>query len=388
MDHDERLAALRLHLASGIGPRLFAALVEHFGSACAAAEASAGALAAVRGIGPDSAARLREGIAAADAEAEFQKAQDAGVRILVRGEPDYPIALSYLADAPPVLYVKGTLEAEDARAMAVVGMRKCSLYGQDQAERLAGGLARCGFTIVSGLARGIDSAAHRGALAAGGRTIAVLGNGLATVYPPENRKLAEAVVARGALVTEFPMDFGVAPENFPRRNRIIAALSLGVIVVEAGRQSGALITARLGAELGKEVFAVPNRVDAPGAAGVHALIRDGAKLVESVADVLEEFPDLGLQAPAAADAGAGPAPAPGDPTAATARQGTLGLRASLSPEESQLVEVMDGEPLALDTLIQRTGLAPARVSGALTLLELKGLVRALPGGQFALRKSS
>jgi len=388
MDHDERLAALRLHLASGIGPRLFAALVEHFGSACAAAEASAGALAAVRGIGPDSAARLREGIAAADAEAEFQKAQDAGVRILVRGEPDYPIALSYLADAPPVLYVKGTLEAEDARAMAVVGMRKCSLYGQDQAERLAGGLARCGFTIVSGLARGIDSAAHRGALAAGGRTLAVLGNGLARVYPPENTKLAEAVVARGALVTEFPMDFGVAPENFPRRNRIIAALSLGVIVVEAGRQSGALITARLGAELGKEVFAVPNRVDAPGAAGVHALIRDGAKLVESVADVLEEFPDLGLQAPAAADAGAGPAPAPGDPTAATARQGTLGLRASLSPEESQLVEVMDGEPLALDTLIQRTGLAPARVSGALTLLELKGLVRALPGGQFALRKSS
>ena len=388
MDHDERLAALRLHLASGIGPRLFAALVEHFGSACAAAEASAGALAAVRGIGPDSAARMREGIAAADAEAEFQKAQDAGVRILVRGEPDYPIALSYLADAPPVLYVKGTLEAEDARAMAVVGMRKCSLYGQDQAERLAGGLARCGFTIVSGLARGIDSAAHRGAMAAGGRTIAVLGNGLATVYPPENRKLAEAVVARGALVTEFPMDFGVAAENFPRRNRIIAALSLGVIVVEAGRQSGALITARLGAELGKEVFAVPNRVDAPGAAGVHALIRDGAKLVESVADVLEEFPDLGLQAPAAADAGAGPAPAPGDPTAATARQGTLGLRASLSPEESQLVEVMDGEPLALDTLIQRTGLAPARVSGALTLLELKGLVRALPGGQFALRKSS
>jgi DNA processing protein len=387
MDREERLAALRLHLVTGIGPRLFAALVEHFGSARAAAEASAGAIAAVRGIGTDSAARMREGIAAADPETEMAKADAAGVRILVRGEPDYPIALTYLADAPPVLYVKGTLVPEDARAMAVVGMRKCSLYGQDQAERLAGGLARCGFTIVSGLARGIDSAAHRGAMAAGGRTIAVLGNGLSTVYPPENRKLAEAVVARGALVTEFPMDFGVAAENFPRRNRVIAALSLGVIVVEAGRQSGALITARLAAELGKEVFAVPNRVDAPGAAGAHALIRDGAKLVESVADVLEEFPDLGLQAPAAADA-AGPAPAPGEPTAAAARQGTLGLRASLSPEESQLVEVMDGEPLALDALIQQTGLAAARVSGALTLLELKGLVRALPGGRFALRKAT
>ena len=387
MDRDERLAALRLHLVTGIGPRLFAALVEHFGSARAAADAGAGALAAVRGIGTDSAARMREGIAAADPETEMAKADAAGVRILVRGDPDYPIALSYLTDAPPVLYVKGTLEAEDAQAMAVVGMRKCSLYGQDQAERLAGGLARCGFTIVSGLARGIDSAAHRGAMAAGGRTIAVLGNGLSTVYPPENRKLAEAVVARGALVTEFPMDFGVAAENFPRRNRIIAALAMGVIVVEAGRQSGALITARLGAELGKEVFAVPNRVDAPGAAGAHALIRDGAKLVESVADVLEEFPDLGLQAPAAADA-AGPAPAPGDPTAAAARQGTLGLRASLSLEESRIMEVMDGEPLALDTLIQRTGLAPARVSGALTLLELKGLVRALTGGRFALRKAT
>jgi len=388
MDRDERLAALRLHLVTGIGPRLFAALLEHFGSARVAADAGPGALAAVRGIGPDSAARLREGIAAADPETEMAKADAAGVRILVRGDPDYPIALSYLADAPPVLYVKGTLVPEDAQAMAVVGMRKCSLYGQDQAERLAGGLARCGFTIVSGLARGIDSAAHRGAMAAGGRTIAVLGNGLATVYPPENRKLAEAVVARGALVSEFPMDFGVAAENFPRRNRIIAALSMGVIVVEAGRQSGALITARLGAELGKEVFAVPNRVDAPGAAGVHALIRDGAKLVESVADVLEEFPDLGIQAPAAADAAAGPAPAPGEPTAAAARQGTLGLRASLSPEESRIMEVMDGEPLVLDALIQRTGLAPARVSGALTLLELKGLVRALPGGRFALRKSS
>jgi DNA processing protein len=384
MDRDERLAALRLHLVSGIGPRLFGALVEHFGSARAAAEAGAGAMAAVRGIGTDSAARMREGIATADPETEMAKADAAGVRILVRGEPDYPIALTYLTDAPPVLYVKGTLVPGDAQAMALVGMRKCSLYGQDQAERLAGGLARCGFTIVSGLARGIDSAAHRGAMDAGGRTIAVLGNGLATVYPPENRKLAETVVAHGALVTEFPMDFGVAAENFPRRNRIIAALSMGVIVVEAGRQSGALITARLGAELGKEVFAVPNRVDAPGAAGAHALIRDGAKLVESVADVLEEFPDLGLQAPA----GAGPAPAPGDPTAAGARQGTLGLRASLSPEESQLVEAMDGEPLALDALIQRTGLAPARVSGALTLLELKGLVRALPGGHFALRKSS
>jgi len=390
MNHDERLAALRLHLTTGIGPRLFAALTEHFGSARAATEASAAALAEIRGIGRDSAAKMREAMLAADPEAEFQKAEAAAVRIIVRGEPEYPIALTYLTDAPPVLYVKGTLVPEDAQAMAVVGMRKCSLYGQDQAERLAAGLARSGFTIVSGLARGIDSAAHQAAMAAGGRTIAVLGNGLSRVYPPENRKLAEAIIAHGALVSEFPMDVREAAENFPRRNRIIAALSLGVIVVEGGRHSGALITARLAAELGKEVFAVPNRVDAPGAAGVHALIRDGAKLVESVADVLDEFSDLGIAAPAEQTAAG--APPPGDearegaPPAAP-RQQTLGLKAALSDDESRLVAVMDGEPLGLDVLIQRSGLTPAKVSGALTLLELKGFVRALPGGRFALRRS-
>lgn len=373
MGDEERLAAMRLHLATGIGPRLFSALTERFGSARAAAEASASALAQIRGIGPDSAARIREGLDRADPGAELEKAASHGVTICICGEPEYPIALTYLTDAPPVLYVKGTLVREDAQALGVVGMRKCSLYGEDQAQRLAGGLARAGFTIVSGLARGIDSAAHKGALAAGGRTLAVLGNGLATVYPPENKRLAEAVAARGALVSEFPMEAGPAAENFPRRNRLLAALSLGIIVVEAGKQSGSLITARLAAELGKEVFAVPNRVDAPGAAGVHALIRDGAKLVESVADVLDEFPDLGVAAPAGEDA---------------ARQGTLALKANLSAEEARLMEVLDGEPAPLDVLASRAGVGAAKAAGAMTLLELKGLVRALPGGRFIARTKS
>jgi DNA processing protein len=291
---------------------------------------------------------------------------------VVRGEPDYPIALNYLTDAPPVLYVKGTIVPEDAQAIAIVGMRKCSLYGDEQAARLAGGLVRAGFTIVSGLARGIDSSAHKAALAAGGRTLAIQGRGLAEVYPPENKRLAEAVAEHGALVSEFAMDVGPAPENFPRRNRILAALALGVVVVEAGRQSGALITARLAAELGKEVFAVPNRVDAPGAAGSHALIRDGAKLVESVADILDEFPDLELAA------------APGEDAA---RQGTLNLKANISPEEARIIEVLDGEPVGLDDLAQRASLPTPRVSAALTLLELKGFIRALPGGRFARRKA-
>jgi DNA processing protein len=344
--------------------------MEHFGSAREAGEASAAALAEVPGIGPQTADKLREAIAQVDARAEFDRATAAGVRVIVRGEPEYPVALTYLFDAPPALFVKGTLVREDAQAIGIVGMRKCSLYGEDQAQRLAGGLARSGFTIVSGLARGIDTAAHKAALAAGGRTIAVLGNGLAQVYPPENAKLAVAVAERGALLSEFPMDVEPRAENFPRRNRILAALSLGVIVVEAGKQSGSLITARLAAELGKAVFAVPNRVDAPGASGVHALIRDGAKLVESVADVLDELPNLGVK------------PAAGEQDAAEA---TLALKVKLSPEEARLIEVMDGEPLGVDVLASRAGLAAPKVSGALTLLELKGLVRALPGGRFVKR---
>jgi len=370
MDEHEQLAALRLHLASGVGPRTYAALVERFGTPSAAVTASERDLVSVAGIGDQTAAGIRSSLDAADPEAELKRAQEAGVGLLFRGEPDYPVALSYLADAPPVLYVKGSLCREDAQAMAVVGMRKCSLYGQDQAERLAGGLARTGFTVVSGLARGIDSAAHRGALAAGGRTVAVLGNGLATVYPPENNRLAEAIVERGALVSEFPMAIEPRAENFPRRNRILAALSLGVIVVEAGYRSGSLITARLAAELGKEVFAVPNRVDAPGAAGVHALIRDGAKLVASLADVLEEFPSLGIAAPAGENA---------------PHEERIALKANLSPEEARLTEILDSEPAGLDVLAQRSGLGASQASAALTLLELKGLVRALPGGQFAKR---
>jgi DNA processing protein len=372
VNDEERLSALRLHLATGIGPRLFSALVERFGSAQAAAEASAGELAETPGIGEESAQKIRESLDRAEPEAELERARAAGVQLVFRGEADYPVALAYLTDAPPLVYVKGTLVPDDAQAMGIVGMRKCSLYGQDQAERIAGGLARVGFTVVSGLARGVDSAAHRGALAAGGRTIAVLGNGLATVYPPENGRLADAVAAQGALVSEFPMETAPQAENFPRRNRILAALGLGVVVVEAGVRSGSLITARLAAELGKEVFAVPNRVDAPGAAGVHALIRDGAKLVESVADILDEFPDLEVEPAAGED---------------VPRQAGLALKANLSAEEARLMEVLNGEPAPLETLADRAGLGAPQAAGAMTLLELKGLVRALPGGRFLRRQT-
>jgi len=371
MDHEERLASVRLHLASGVGPRLYTALVEEFGSAAEAVGASSAALAQVPGIGRVTAGRIQGAIHQADPAAELDRASRAGARVLVRGEPDYPLALGYLSDAPPVLYAKGTLEPEDAQAITLVGTRRCSLYGQDQSERLAGGLARAGFTIVSGLARGIDSAAHRGALAADGRTLAVLGNGLGTVYLAENTSLADAVTERGALLSEFPVGMGPSAENFPRRNRILAALALGTVVVEAGRRSGALITARYAAELGKDVFAVPNRVDAPGAAGVHALIRDGATLVEKVTDVLDAFPDLDVP----------PSTGQDEP-----RQATLNLKANLSAEEARLMEALDDEPTPVDVLASRSGLDVARLTGTLTLLELKGLARSLPGGRFLRRR--
>ncbi len=371
MGNDERLAAVRLHLAPGVGPRLYSGLVEHFGSARAAVEASPAALAEVRNIGRAKAGRIRSAIAESDPADELDRARSANIRVIVRGDEDYPPALGYLSDAPPVIYLKGTLQPEDAQAITLVGTRKCSLYGSDQAERLASGLVRAGFTVVSGLARGIDAAAHRGALAAGGRTLAVLGNGLGLVYPPENQRLAEAVAEQGALMSEFPIRRGPSAENFPRRNRILAALALGTVVVEAGPRSGALITARLAGELGKEVFAVPNRVDAPGAAGVHALLRDGATLVERVTDILDEFPDLDLPAGAADD---------------QPHQATLSLKANLSPEEARLLEVIDGNPAPVDALADRSGLTAAKASAALTLLELKGLVRALAGGRFTRRR--
>ncbi|MDK1031645.1 MAG: DNA-processing protein DprA, partial [Planctomycetia bacterium] len=220
------------------------------------------------------------------------------------------------------------------------------------------------------LARGIDACAHTGALKAGGRTIAVLGNGLSSIYPAEHKVLADAVAASGALISEMPMGAAPKAENFPRRNRLLSGLSLGVLVIEASQRSGALITARLGAEQGKEVFALPGRVDSPFSAGTHRLIKTGAKLVERLEDILDEFPGLGLNAEGeAADGEAMSDAAP----------------ALLSGREQQLLDILTKEPMPIDTLIRESGLEPQEVTGTLTLLELKGLVRAVPGGRFARR---
>lgn len=265
-----------------------------------------------------------------------------------------------------VLYVRGELTEEDALAIAMVGSRRPTFYGRKQAKRLSSGLASYGFTVVSGLARGIDTETHEGALAAGGRTIAVLGTGLGVVYPPENAELYMRIVESGAVLSEFPMLVPASSGNFPRRNRIISALSLGVVVVEASQRSGALITARHAMEQNREVFAVPGQVDSATAHGCHRLIRDGACLVEGPADVVDQ---LGPLAEAARTAD----------IENVVRPQAL----KLNPREKEVYGRIDGSSVTLDEVQEATGLTVSELQSALTVLEMRRLIRRLPGQRFA-----
>jgi DNA processing protein len=376
-DAAERRARVRLNLIPEVGAITFGRLLAHFGSAAAALSASPAELAAVEGIGKGRATTIAAGRERVEPDGELAAAAAAGARVVVLGEPDYPAGLRYIHDPPPVLYVRGTLTAADAVAVAVVGSRRASGYGMEQADQLSGGLARCGVTVVSGLARGIDAAAHRAALAAGGRTIAVLGSGLGRLYPAEHRELADRIAASGAVISEFPMDTEPAGGLFPVRNRLISGLSLGVLVVEAPPRSGALITAGLAVEQGREVMAVPGRVDMAGSRGCHELIKQGAKLVESVQDVLDALGEAGrllreaaaLDGPAGAG-GAGPAPA----------------SLPLDEAEARVAASLDDGPLPAEMIVRGTGLTAATVNATLTRLELKGVVRPEAGGRFARRR--
>ncbi len=276
----ELAAELRLALVDGVGPRFRQLLLERFGTAAAIFSASLHELREVPGIGPKTARNIAAAIDEIDPERLFDECTAAGVEIVLRSTENYPRPLQEITDPPGVLFVRGRFAPQDALAIAVVGSRHASHYGLAQAERLASALARAGLTVVSGLARGIDAAAHRGALAAGGRTIAVLGSGVCNIYPPEHASLAEEVIAAGALVSENAPASEPFSGAFPQRNRLISGMSLGVLVVEASLKSGALITARHAMEQGREVFAVPGRIDSRTSQGCHRLIRDGAKLVE------------------------------------------------------------------------------------------------------------
>jgi DNA processing protein len=360
--HDELIDALRLCLVSGVGPRTRKALLERFGTARAVLAAPMSQLREVQGVGPKLAQAIAEAADQIDAAAEIALCREHGIAIVTDAEAAYPRALREIHDPPGMLFVRGEIRPNDALAVAIVGTRHASQYGLRQAERLAGGLARAGLTIISGLARGIDAAAHRGALAAGGRTIAVLASGVLNIYPPEHDELAEEVAAHGALVSESPPHAQPLAGTFPQRNRIISGLALGAIIVEAAERSGALITARHAMEQGREVFAVPGSVESRVSRGCHQLIRDGARLVESADDVLEELGPL-VEA------------APRDDGRVIHHPAELLLN---EPEE-QVLAAVGVEATPIDQIVATTGLPVAQVLATISVLEMRRLVRRLSG---------
>ncbi len=373
---------LRMHLASGVGPVRLGKLIEHFGTIDAVLAASMGELQRVSGVGP----KVAEAVFAArsdekgdEVEREIKRAEECGAKIFCMADEDYPKALLNIPDPPTCLYVRESLAQADAVAIAIVGTRKCSHYAREQALRFGELLAGAGFTIVSGFARGVDGYAHEGALRAGGRTIGVLGNGLSEIYPTEHAELAGRIVESGALVSELPMDIAPDSKNFPGRNRIIAGMSLGVLVVEAGKGSGALITAEAATEYNREVFAIPGAVDrAELTAGSNGLIQRGeAKLVTCLEDILDELKDVGrLMARGAPSE---------DERGVVREDGRELLLRGLTKEQRAVYDVIKGDPVDVDGVCLVSGADAAGAISALTSLQIRGLIKQLPGGRFARR---
>ncbi len=351
-----REAYVALNLMADIGPVTVRALTAALGAPESIFEAAPSDLRAAPGVGEAAVRAILGQRAGMRPDTELERAERLGYAVITPADSGYPAPLAAIHDPPLALYVWGTLAPGDARALAVVGSRHVTVYGRETAERLAYQLAQAGFTVVSGLARGIDTAAHRGALKAGGRTLAVLGGGLDCLYPEENADLAESMTRQGAVLSEFPLGRQPDKTTFPMRNRIVSGLSMGVLVVEAGPTSGALITAAEALEQGRPVFAVPGRIDSPASRGSHRLLKEGARLVEDLDDILQEFefliPPERRQAP----------PAP-----------------PLSPEESLVVAALAEGELDVDALTRATGLAPASLSVLILGLEMKRQVRMLPG---------
>jgi DNA processing protein len=358
----------------GLGIRGAHKVIEHFGSPQAAYMASLTELESC-GIPARVAQAIFSQAGLKDAEKEVQKAAKAEYRLVTFDSEDYPPLLKQIPDAPLLLYVRGDPKVLAQHAVAMVGTRRPSAYGSSVAHRLAHDLAQRQLVLVSGLARGIDSAAHRGALEAKGKTVAVLGSGLDVVYPSENRRLAEQITHSGAVISEFPLGTGPTPENFPIRNRIISGLSLGVVVVEGAEYSGSLITARLAVEQNREVFAVPGNITSAQSFGPNHLIKQGAKLVDQWMDVIEEFPAevrMQLLPPAETSEGV----AMGAPAA------TL-FEASLGPDQKAVFEVLrPDQALFVDEIVGAAQIPQPRVLAALLELEMNGLIRQLPGKNF------
>lgn len=360
-------ALIALNMVEHVGPVRLRQLLEHLGDAPAILRASERQLAGIPGIGAETAAAIARWEQTVDLAAELERIRDFGCQAVTPDEDVYPPLLRQIYDPPIVLYVKGQLAARDGNAVAMVGSRHTTHYGQETARKLAYQLAYVGVTVVSGGARGIDTAAHQGALAAKGRTIAVLGTGINRVFPPENADLFHRIADHGALVTQFPFNRPADKQSFPIRNRIVAGMSLGTLVVEADLHSGALITANMAVDYGRQVFAVPGRIDSPQSRGCHDLIKKGAKLCEGAEDVLTEFeylfpPSNQTERP---------------PAAAT-------LPALTLPEnEQRLYDLLGAEERTVDELIRLSGLPASAVAASLFSLELKRLARQSPGKLFA-----
>ncbi len=373
MDPTDITYWLALKFVENVGSVGFKNLVKAFGSPRAVFDAPLSALLKVPHIAHKTAQGIREFNDWPQVTREIETAERMGASFITADSPFYPPLLSAIYDFPPVLYVKGRLSPRDV-CIAVVGSRLASTYGRFITERLCRELAMAGITVVSGMARGIDSAAHRGALAGKGRTIAVLGSGLDTIYPPENKELFEKISENGAVITEYPFTTRPLAANFPSRNRIISGLSLGVVIVEAGEKSGSLITARLALDHGREVFAVPGNIDSPGTRGTHRLLREGAKLVENAHDILEEILPQVDHDPALPGAMA-------SGTAVAERKTD-----SIAIEEQTILKALSTNAAHIDTLASDTGYAVQDLLRILMSLELKGYITQLPGKTFTIKE--
>lgn len=357
---DGRACWIALNLVPGVGSDTYRRLLQAFGEPEQIYASASSALETV--AGPAIARAIRAGVDETAVKPTLDWLTQEGNHLVTLADTDYPRALLETADPPPLLYLKGRRDLLNAPSLAMVGSRNATPQGLRDAEAFARALSESGYCVVSGLALGIDAAAHRGALQGGGSTLAVVGTGLDIVYPARNRGLAHQIAQHGAILSEFPLGTPSRAGHFPRRNRIISGLSRGVLVVEAAAQSGSLITARLAGEQGREVFAIPGSIHSPLSKGCHQLIRQGAKLVESASDILEE---LGGFAPASRS--------PADPSIA-----------EIPPEYAPLMAHLGHAPVDADTLAERSGLTADAVCAILLHMELDGLVAALPGGFYQL----
>tara|TARA_B100001964_G_scaffold54788_1_gene61980 strand:+ start:221 stop:1321 length:1101 start_codon:yes stop_codon:yes gene_type:complete len=363
MDDFEGL--LRLNMISGIGTITYRRLMDYLGSVKSILDCPKSTLEKIPGVGPKIAARIVNGSKTADVDKEIRLAEKNNVKIVPFTSDQFPYNLKKIYDPPLLLYIKGEIIKSDTLAFAIVGARKSSYYGLTQAERFGRQLAQVGFCIVSGMARGIDTNAHTGAIKGKGRTIAVLGSGLGVIYPSENKELSEKIAFNGAVISELPMSTPPNNRNFPPRNRIISGLSLGVLVVESTLRSGSAITAKWALEHGKEVFAIPGNIDSNYSRGTNKLIKDGAKLVEDISDIVEELGPLA------------------ESIHINDSEKVADIRSlTLNSQENKIFSLLSSTPVAIDDITNKSGLPPSNVSSILMILEVKKLVKQLSGKRF------